>query len=142
MQFLIGAPPINVVATPVKARSHAVVDTDSVFITLQFADGSNGCIAYLAEGDKSLSKERMEVFGGGRSFVLDDFRSATFHDNGRIQNRSLRAQDKGQAEEVKRVCEVVRNGGSGLFTLDELVATSRATFRALDSLRTGLPQSI
>ena len=142
MQFWIGAPPTTVFATPVNSRNQAVVDADSVFITLQFADGSNGCIAYLAEGDKSLAKERVEVFGGGKSFVLDDFRSATFHEKGRVQNRSLRAQDKGQAEQVKRVCELIRSGGSGLFSLEELLATSRATFRAIDSLRTGLPQIV
>ena len=29
---------------------------------------------YLACGDKSLSKERIEIFGGGQTFVIDDFR--------------------------------------------------------------------
>ena len=141
MQFLIGAPPVSVSATSVNAHSHAVVDTDSVFITLQFADGSNGCVAYLAEGDKSLGKERVEIFGDSKSFVLDDFRVATLHEHDRARNQTLRAQDKGQAEQAKRVCNAIRKDES-LFTLEELAATARATFRALDSLRAGSPQDI
>ena len=42
-----------------------------MFITLRFADGSNGAIAYLSEGDKSLPKERVEIFGSGKIFVID-----------------------------------------------------------------------
>ncbi|HSK62311.1 MAG TPA: bi-domain-containing oxidoreductase, partial [Pyrinomonadaceae bacterium] len=73
MQFLTGAPPVSVFAEPVSAKSPQIVDVDSVFITLRFADGSNGAIAYLSEGDKSLAKERIEIFGSGKSFLIDDF---------------------------------------------------------------------
>jgi polar amino acid transport system substrate-binding protein len=65
-----------VFAEAVSAKSAKVIDSDSVFITLKFSDGSNGSIAYLAEGDKALAKERIEIFGGGRTFVLDDYRRA------------------------------------------------------------------
>jgi polar amino acid transport system substrate-binding protein len=141
MQFWIGAPPVSVFVVPVRGNSHAVVDADSVFITLQFADGSNGCVAYLAEGDKGLGKERVEIFGSGKVFVLDDFRSATFSEKGTARTKTLRAQDKGQQEQARRVCEAVRSGTS-LYTLEELAATARATFRAIDSLRSGSVENI
>ena len=60
-----------------EAERHDVVNHDSVFITLRFADGSNGSIAYLAEGDKGLTKERIEIFGEGKTFVIDDFQQAS-----------------------------------------------------------------
>ena len=110
---------------------------DSVFITLRFADGSNGWIAYLAEGDNSLAKERVEIFGEGKTFVLDDFRRATLYRNGQRGTSQLRSQDKGQADEVKAVCAMVLEGGPSPIALDELAATTRATFRILDSLRSG-----
>jgi polar amino acid transport system substrate-binding protein len=122
MQFLTGAKPVSVFAESVSAKSPKVVDADSVFITLRFADGSNGSIAYLSEGDKSLPKERVEIFGGGKAFVLDDFRT------GKIQ-------DKGQRDQIKRICAALREGGPAPISLDELAATTRATFRILDSLR-------
>ena len=122
MQFFTGAPPVSVYAESVSAKSPKIVDADSVFITLRFADGSNGVIAYLSEGDKALAKERVEIFGGGKSFVIDDFRSG-------------KVQDKGQRSQIQRICAALREGGPAPIALNELAATTRATFRVLDSLR-------
>ena len=111
------------------------VDDDSVFVTLRFADGSNAAVAYLAEGDRSLAKERIEIFGGGRSFILEDFRRAALHRGGREEAVTLRAQDKGQAAQARAVCAVVREGGEAPIPLADLANTSRATFRIRESLR-------
>jgi len=137
MQYWTASRPISVFAAAIAAYQDNVTNHDSVFITLRFADGSNGCVAYLAEGDKALAKERMEIFGEGKSFVIDDFRQAIGFRNGREEKITLRAQDKGQAEQVKAVCAVVLEGGPAPIALGELEATTRATFRALDSIRTG-----
>ena len=137
MQYLTGSVPVSVFAESAAADRHDVVNHDSVFITVRFADGSNGAIAYLSEGDKALAKERVEIFGEGKTFVIDDFVQSTGYRNGREEKTALRAQDKGQAEEVKQVCAVVLAGSAPLIPLAELAATTRATFRILDSLRTG-----
>jgi predicted dehydrogenase/threonine dehydrogenase-like Zn-dependent dehydrogenase len=142
IQYLVGAPPVSVFAESIGARSSKIVDADSVIITLRFADGSNGSVAYLAEGDKGLAKERVEIFGAGRSFVLDDFRRATLYKDGREEQVALKAQDKGQQEQVRVVCASVLQGGAAPISLDELAATTRATFRVLDSLRERSPFEI
>lgn len=122
MQFLTDARLVSVFAESVSAKSPRIIDADSVFITLRFADGSNGVIAYLSEGDKALAKERIEIFGGGKTLVVDDFRSG-------------KTQDKGQRAQVQRICACLRDGGPAPISLDELAATTRTTFRVLDSLR-------
>ena len=134
MTFLTGAPPTSVFAEAISAKSDKIVDADSVFITLKFADGSNGAIAYLAEGDRVLAKERVEIFGEGKSLVLDDYRTVTMYRNGREKQVSLKAQDKGQKDQVTAVCAAVLSGKAPI-GLDDLASTSRATFRILDSLR-------
>jgi polar amino acid transport system substrate-binding protein len=139
MQFFTGAPPVSVFAESVSAKSSKIVDADSVFITVRFADGSNGSIAYLSEGDRGLAKERVEIFGVGRVFVLDDFRRATLYKDGREEQVTLKAQDKGQQAQVRQVCASVLEGGPAPIAIDELAATSRATFRVLDSLRERQP---
>lgn len=136
MQFLTGAEPTSVYAAAVVADAGNVISEDSVMITLQFADGSNGMIAYLAEGDRSIPKEHIEIFGEGKSFVIEDFRSARLYADGREKKETLRQQDKGQAEETRLACAVVIEGKPAPITLQELEATTRATFRILDSLRT------
>ena len=142
MQFLTGARVTRVFAESITARNREIVDEDSVVITLRFADGSNGTICYLAEGDAALAKERIEIFGAGRSFVLDDFRRASLYHNGREEQTRQRAQDKGQADEVRALCAMVRDNLPAPIALDDLLATTRATFRIREALRTGAPQSI
>ncbi|HJU92726.1 MAG TPA: bi-domain-containing oxidoreductase [Pyrinomonadaceae bacterium] len=139
MQYLSGSPPVFVFAESLSAKSSKIVDADSVFITLRFADGSNGAVAYLGEGDKALAKERLEIFGSGKAFVLDDFRRATLYKNGREEQITLKAQDKGQQAQVRQVCASVLEGDALPISLDELGATTRATFRVLDSLRERRP---
>jgi predicted dehydrogenase/threonine dehydrogenase-like Zn-dependent dehydrogenase len=135
MQFLTGSQPVSVFAEAVSAKSDKIVDADSVFITLRFADGSNGCIAYLGEGDKTLAKERVEMFGAGKAFVIDDFRRSSGYKDGREDQRTLRTQDKGQQDLVRAVCATVLSGGPAPISVEELAATSRATFRTVESLR-------
>jgi predicted dehydrogenase len=137
MQFWTGARPVSVFAEAVSANQYEINNHDSVFITLRFADGSNGSIAYLAEGDKALPKERVEIFGEGKTFVIEDFRQATVYQNGREEKINMRAQDKGQEEEVKTVCATVLEARPAPISLEELETTTRATFRILDSLRSG-----
>ena len=142
MQFLTDSTPVSVFAESMSAKSDKTVDADSVFITLRFADGSNGSIAYLSEGDKSLPKERVEIFGGGRTFVLDDYRRATLHKDGREEQVTLKSQDKGQQSQVHEVCACVLQGTEAPIRVNDLTATTRATFRILDSLREHRPLEI
>jgi predicted dehydrogenase/threonine dehydrogenase-like Zn-dependent dehydrogenase len=137
MQFMTGSLVERVHAEAVTTSDREAVGEDSVFVTLKFADGSNGTIAYLSEGDRALRKERVEIFGGGRAFVLDDYRSASAYRDGRETTSRLRAQDKGQRDELHALLDALRRGGPAPITLGELSNTTRATFRILDSLRTG-----
>ncbi|MBX5477555.1 MAG: bi-domain-containing oxidoreductase [Pyrinomonas methylaliphatogenes] len=139
MQFLTGARPVRVYAEEIESRNHEIVCEDSIFVTVRFADGSNGCIAYLAEGDRALPKERLEIFGEGRAFVLDDFRAASAYHRGRERKIRLRNQDKGQFEEAKALYAMVAEGAPPPIPLAELEATTRATFRIRDSLRLRRP---
>jgi polar amino acid transport system substrate-binding protein len=139
MQFVTGARVERVFAESVSSNDEQATDDDSVFVTLKFADGSNGTIAYLAEGDRALPKERVEIFGAGRAFVIEDFRGAASYHNGRETRTGLRAQDKGQREEARAVCAALLEGGQAPTPLAELATTTRATFRIVDSLRTGQP---
>ncbi|MCA1628903.1 MAG: bi-domain-containing oxidoreductase [Acidobacteria bacterium] len=141
-QFFAGAPPVGVFAESVRSDNAETVEEDSVFVTLRFADGSNACVAYLAEGDRAPGKERVEIFGAGRSFVIEDFRASLACRGGHEEKTRLRAADKGQAEEVRAVCRMVSEGAPAPIPLEELAATTRATFRILDSLHTGQPVTV
>ena len=142
MHYLTGSLTTRVFAESIASRNQEITNEDSVFITLRFADGSNGSIAYIAEGDKALPKERIEIFGAGKSFVIDDFRGGVAYQDGREKKTKLREQDKGQEDEVSAVCRVVLEGKPAPIALEDLATTTRATFRIRDSLRTGLPVEV
>ena len=137
MQFWTESRVVRVYAEAIASRDQQIFDEDSVMITLRFADGSNGSIAYLAEGSPALAKERVEIFAEQSTFILEDFQQATLYREGRVERIKLRAQDKGQLAQAHAVCQVVREGAPAPIALEDLVATTRATFRLRDSLRTG-----
>lgn len=140
MQFLTGSEPASVYAISVVADNAQMPDQDNVVISLRFQNGSVGEITYLACGDKSLSKERIEIFGGGQSFIIDDFKRGEHYTAG--SRRTLNLPGKGHEQEVEAFLLAVREGLPSPIPLESLVLTNRVTFAILDSLRCGLPQTV
>jgi predicted dehydrogenase len=140
MQFLTGSEPVGVYALSVAANNAQMPDQDNVIISLRFQNGSVGQISYLACGDKLLSKERIEIFGGGQSFIIDDFKVGEH--NADSSRRAVKSPGKGHSEEVEAFLRAIREGRPSPIPLDSLALTSLATFAIIDSLRTGLPQAV
>jgi polar amino acid transport system substrate-binding protein len=111
---------------------------DDVLLSLRFSDGSVASIHYSSSGDPGFPKERIEVVGEGVVAVLEDFRSLEFSKGKRTRSNSM-LQDKGHSAESVAFVEAVRRGGPPPISYESLVATTRATFGALQSLATGLP---
>lgn len=134
--FLTGAVPVGVHARGLPDRGR--YREDNVVLTLSMSDGSVAVITYVASGDRALGKERYEIFGGGRSAVVDDFRELRLMGGGRSRTRKDRlAQDKGHRGEWDAIREVLTRGGPLPIPLESLLATSLTTFAAVRSLRSG-----
>ncbi len=98
-------------------------------------------VDYLANGDKSFPKERLEVFCGGDVAVLDDFRSLETVRNGE-RTVEKKAQDKGWGGEWSAFAAAIRAGGKPPIPYEHLVGVTRATFAVMESLRAGKTISI
>jgi predicted dehydrogenase/threonine dehydrogenase-like Zn-dependent dehydrogenase len=132
---LVGAPVVSVFTQAVPRTP------DDVVLTLAFADGSIGTIVYASGGDRSMPKEYLEVLGGGRSAVLDDFRSVQLHASGssvRMGGRLAR-QDKGHAAELSAFIDAVHRGAPSPVNPEVAAHVTTVTFAAVESGRTGLP---
>ncbi|MGA7192731.1 MAG: bi-domain-containing oxidoreductase [Anaerolineales bacterium] len=132
--FLIGASPVSVTA-------HALPDNgkyreDNVSMTFTFPDGSIGVVDYLANGDKSFPKERVEVFCDGKIAVLDDFRALELVEYGNRKTIKA-AQDKGWKNEMIAFAKVIREGGQPPIPYEQLIGVTKATFAAVESIRIG-----
>lgn len=136
--FLTSALPVRVFARALPNNGYYC--DDNVGIMLEFADGSLGTINYVANGDKSFPKERVEVFGGGSVAVLDDFRRLELVRNGRKRTvKSALRQDKGHRGEWEAFVAAVRNDGPSPIPIEEIVATTMATFAAVKSMQMDKP---
>ncbi len=140
--FLVGAPPVRVFAESVGGEKAGPVTDDQCFITLRHANGSISSIGYLAGGDKAYPKERIEVIGGGRVAVIDDFRSVTTVAGGHERTKKFAAQDKGHAAELEAFMRALREGSPAPVSWAEIRAASLAAILAVRSLREGVPFDI
>jgi polar amino acid transport system substrate-binding protein len=140
IQFLTQSPPRRVHAVAAASGNAKIPSADNLIISMEMGDGSIASITYVAVGDTSLPKERIEILGGGMSMVINDFRSTERFVRGK-RSESKKA-GKGYPEEVNAFLAAIRNGGPAPIPLESLFATSLCTFRILDSLTTGLPQEI
>nr|UXE41703.1 inositol 2-dehydrogenase/D-chiro-inositol 3-dehydrogenase [uncultured bacterium] len=109
---------------------------DNLVAALEFENGSVGTVTYVANGDKSFPKERVEAFSGGCVATLDDYRMLTTLRAGRQQTfRSRLSQDKGHADQWKEFARAICSGSPAPISFNEIVNVSRACLRILDSLR-------
>ncbi len=132
--FLVGAAPTCVSA-------HALPDNgryreDNASMTLTFPDGSLGVVDYLANGDRSVGKERVEVFCGGKVAVLEDFRRLETVEGGK-RREEKGAQDKGWRGEWENFTKAIREGGKPPIPYEQLLGVTQATFAAVEAIRTG-----
>jgi predicted dehydrogenase len=101
---------------------------DNLAATLRFAGGSVGTITYTANGDRSFSKERVEVFVQGRVAILDDFRELqTIRDGKHRVTKTRQRVDKGHRGEWEAFADVIRRGGQSPISLNELLNSTLAT---------------
>ncbi|MCU7550847.1 bi-domain-containing oxidoreductase [Chitinophagaceae bacterium LB-8] len=140
MQFFTGALPQTVYAQCLNTHNEQIKNEDNIVITITFSDGSVGTIVYVANGDKSLPKERMEIFGGGKVGIINDFRGGELFSGNK--SKLLKLEGKGHAQEVQRFLEAVKHGKDYPIPIESIYATTKATFKILDSLHTGLPQKL
>ncbi|MCI0662757.1 MAG: Gfo/Idh/MocA family oxidoreductase, partial [Acidobacteria bacterium] len=136
LQFLTDADPVEVFAY----RSAEGADTVSIVVKL--SDGSVGNINYFATGDKAFPKERIEVYGGSRVAVLDDFRALEMWFDGKRNVFRRFVQDKGFDRELSSFIQAVRTGSEMPVSWRSQVLTTLTTLRIADALSSGNPELV
>ncbi|PKN94464.1 MAG: hypothetical protein CVU44_05100 [Chloroflexi bacterium HGW-Chloroflexi-6] len=134
LTFLVGSAPLSVSAAALPDGGK--YREDNVSMTFRFADGSIGVVDYLANGDKSFAKERVEVFCGGQVAVLDDFRILETVRDGKRKTVKLMGQDKGHFNEMQALVSAIRSGQPPI-PYEQLIGVTQASFAAVESIRQG-----
>lgn len=107
---------------------------DNVSINLKMRDGSIANILYVASGDKSYPRERVEIFGGGAVGIIDNFKKAEFIYKGRKERiKNWLSVDRGYRKEIELLLDASK-GGNLPFNFKEYVYTTLTTFAIEESL--------
>jgi predicted dehydrogenase len=139
LTYLVGEPPVSVSSQGIP--DSGLYQEDVAVMTFSFPDDSLGTVSYLANGDKAFSKERVEVFCGGRVAVLDDYRTLELvHKGNRQTLRSRLRQDKGHRAEWVAFADAIQHSGPAPIPYGHLFGVTRASFAAVEALRTGNTQ--
>jgi predicted dehydrogenase/NADPH:quinone reductase-like Zn-dependent oxidoreductase len=134
LRFLAGAPITGFDATTL-GMAPGLIREDKATITLRFADGSTGTVFYLANGNKSFPKERLEVFAGGRILQLDNFRKLRGFGWPDFSTMNLWRQDKGQQAMAAAFTAAIAKGGPAPIPFAELAEVARVTIDIAARLR-------
>lgn len=109
-------------------------NTDNASILLRYENGSNAVINYFANGSKSYSKERVEVFAQERILILDNWRKLTGYGIKGFSSMSS-GMDKGHKNQFALLNDRIINGGEALISFESIVNTTKASFACIQSLK-------
>ena len=140
MQFFTDAKPVKVYAVSIETTNNNLTPNDNISITVTFSDGSIGNLLYLGNGDKSLPKELIEVFSGGKIGRIHDFRGGELHKGNKAIK--IKLDGKGHKQEVEAFITSLKSGNQAPISFESICLTTTVTFKILDSITTGLPQYI
>jgi polar amino acid transport system substrate-binding protein len=141
MQFFTESEPVKVYAECIQTSNTKLKPDDNIAIIVKFKNGSIGNLTYLANGCKSLPKEQIEVFSGGKIGRIHDFRNGEVHKNNKITK--LKFAGKGHKEEVHEYMNSLTNSNiESPISFESIRLTTLTTFKILDSISTGLPQTL
>lgn len=121
-------------AASIRADNAALTDEDSVSLTLQHEGGHLTSVHYFARGNPLVPKERLEVHGGMRSAVLEDFTTLRLYGGSKVRTQRLLTQDKGHKEQMRRLVAAVLAGGAAPMPFEDIAHVTELTFDAVEQV--------
>jgi predicted dehydrogenase len=134
MRFLTGSPIVRTSAHMLGRAPGLRIREDKATLVIEFADGSLGTLHYLANGHRSLAKERLEVFCGGAVLQLDNFRVLNGYGWPGFKTMKLWRQDKGNAAGMTAFVAALTSAGPSPIPLEEAAEVTLASFAAVEAL--------
>ena len=110
------------------------LDTEDMSLLLKFKNGSNCSINYFSNGSSKYSKERLEVYSQGRTWVVDNYQKSTGYNVPEYKSMKTKL-NKGQFIQFKKYIDTIQIGEEPLIPIEQLINVTNASFGALESLK-------
>jgi predicted dehydrogenase/threonine dehydrogenase-like Zn-dependent dehydrogenase len=129
--WLLDETPLSVFAQSAQGAGGGADDLSAI---VHFGGGSNVNIIYNGSGSAGFSKERIEVYVGGVTIVIDDFSEMLVGGPG---GRTLKQKaDKGHKAALNNFIQAVRGKEDLRTTIDDGVTATLLSIAAIDSAKT------
>ncbi len=113
---------------------HTAANSDNVSLILKSERGDLGVINYFANGNKSYSKERIEVYSQGRTIIMDNFRKMEAYGFKGFTKMSS-TQDKGHLNQFASYLKFINEGGEPPIPFPDLINVTQASLAAVVSFQ-------
>ena len=135
LHFFAGSPAVSV-------RTSTLGDSgryrhDNFVSVVRFTNGSVGTLTYVANGDRNAGKERIEIFSGGMTGRIDDFRELRIFGPQSVKRTARLRADKGHRAEWAAFLRQIQGSGAIAYDIADACAVMRTTFAARQSLLSG-----
>ncbi len=133
-QYLFHARPVRISGALIGSGG-AVAHEENISVSIEYANGSIGTLFYSALGSFRLPKECIEIYGGGKTMTIDNFKSGHLFYPDKTKNISLWHQDKGYTRQLEVFIDCIKNGKPSPYDLQDLYDVHKATFHMAEALR-------
>lgn len=130
--YLIESNPVSFYSSTIRSNNGITKNEDNSIITINYQDGSIANLIYVANGDKAVSKEYCEIFSGGKTAIMDDFKKIKLYKDNTLKSYSFNGK-KGHKEEVEYFIESVE-GKKDFFTSWNFWDTTKITILVSESI--------
>lgn len=132
---LMNSKPIELIAKG-GSLSHKALDSfDSCMVMIRFKNNSIANLIYTDLNGPDMSKERIEVFSGDSSIIIDNFKEMQTSGFNR-GNKVLYEQDKGHKNEMNSVIKANLGLEEPLISIDEVLEAMDLCFKTIESIKT------
>ncbi len=121
--FLIGSEVLNISANSINSDYYS--KNDNFVAQIKYKDGSIANITYTTLGNNKLAKEYIEIFGEGKSFVINDFKTLKIYGgSGSIKHLK---PNKGHFEELQVMAQSLKDNTLPA-PIQDLIQASKISF--------------
>lgn len=138
INYLTESLPTSVFAYSATTHKTDYSNFDNVTIVIKYLDGSVGTVVYSSMGDNAMPKEYCEIYCEGKSAIMDNFKSVRFYRAGKEYVHNYDG-DKGIKSEIEETINSLKKGQSFPIPFNSIIATTKATFAIIESLKIGEP---
>lgn len=133
--FILGSTRPEISVSCAGVNGSTVVARDNYTATFKYMGGSVASLTYSALGNRTMERERLEIFGQGVAMVVDDFSRLVVYKKAGETVFKPSGQDKGHRAELQEFLKFAQGQESSVITFAEAVEATILAFDVDDMAR-------